>query len=376
MNRKELILLLLGVTVIGAVSLGVFKRNASSWQQTNSAQGKVLNDFALNEVAQIEIKSAQSDLNLIKKDNRWCVKERANYPASFEQVSDLVRKLWELKAVQTVDVGPSQLGRLNLLEPGPDAKSAGTVVDLKDTNGVRIRALLVGKKYLRETPGMDEGQGYPAGRYVMALGPERQPVLVGDALTQTESSAAQWLDHDFFKVEHIKSVAVTGTSAETSWKLSRETETSDWKLADLKSGEELDQGKVPVFASQLAFPAFADVQTQDQPLDNPTSVEVETFNGFTYSLKFGSSSIGDNLPMKIAISANLATERPAGKDEKPEEKKRLDEQFAANAKELQSKLEKEKQLEPRTFLVAKGGFESFFKKRSELMAEKKTAQAK
>ena len=357
--------------MIGAVSLGVFKRNASSWQQTEPTQGKVVKEFALNDVAQIEIKSSQSDLNLVKKDGRWCVKERDNYPASFEQVSDLVRKLWELKPVQVIKAGPSQLGRLNLVEPGPDAKSAGTLVDLKDGNGVRIRAVLLGKKYMRQFAGMDEEGGYPAGRYVMALDSDRQPILVGDALAPADAPLAQWLDHDFFKIEHIKSIAVTGTSAETSWKLTRDSETANWSLIDAKPGEELDQAKVPTFASQLAFPTFVDVESGSRPLGTPTSINVETFDGFAYSLKLGSSPSGDNVPMKIAVSANLPKDRTPGKEEKPEDKKRLDTQFAEKNKEQQAKLEKEKQLEPRTYLVAKGAVDSLLKQRSELMAEKK-----
>ena len=53
------------------------------------------------------IKESGTELNLAKKDDVWTVKERADYPADFDKVSALIRKLWELKPVQDVKVGPS-----------------------------------------------------------------------------------------------------------------------------------------------------------------------------------------------------------------------------------------------------------------------------
>ena len=378
MNRKELILLLLGVIAIGGTSIGVFKRNASSWHEAApTPTGKVLKEFALNDVARIQIKSNQSDLNLIKKDGQWTLKERGDYPANFEQIGDLVRKIWELKAVQTVKAGPSQLGRLNLNEQGSASPSAGTLVDLKDQSGTRISALLVGKPYLRGDGGMEEGGGYPAGRYVVALDADRQALLVSEPFTQVDSPAAQWLDHAFFKIDHIKSAVVTGTSPEAGWKLSRENETANWKLEDAKPGEELDQAKVPAFVSQLGFPGFIDVAPRDSAgktpvLEKPAAMTVETFDGFLYTIKLG-SPVGENCPLTVSVSANLPKKRVAGKEEKPADKTRLDAEFAAKAKELQAKLEKEKKFEKETYLVAKSGFDSMLKQRSELMAEKKPA---
>lgn len=378
MNRNQLILLLIGVAVIGGVSLGVFKKNASSWQQGSSTPAKVLKEFAINSVAQIEIKTTQADLHLVKKEGHWVVKERGDFPASFERVRDFVRKLWELKPVQSVKVGPSQLGRLELVEPAPNAKSAGTVVDLMDEKGARIRAVLLGKQCLREgggMQGMGGMDGYPAGRYVMALDSESEPFLVGDALSQADASAPQWLDREFFKIERIKSVAITGTSPEVSWSLVRETETDNWKLADAKSGEELDQAKVPIFASQLGFPSFVDVVMEKNPegLENATAISVETFDGFRYCLTLGSAQSPENYLLTVAVSANLPKERTPGKDEKPEDKKRLDTQFADKNKALLAKLDKEIKLQGEVFLVSKGAFDSLLKKRSELLAEKESA---
>ena len=87
------------------------------------------------------------------------------------------------------------------------------------------------------------GGGWPDGRYVK-VGPSAQEVaLISDALANIEPKPEQWLNKDFFKVEKVRSVAVTFTNATNSWKLDRDTEAGEWKLAEAKPEEKLDTSK-------------------------------------------------------------------------------------------------------------------------------------
>ena len=117
MKGKHLFLLLLLALLVGGAWYQLQTRDAAAGNQSGGAGGKVL-DFPINDVARVTFKSAGSELNLVKKGDDWTVQERADYPAAYEQVSDMVRKLWELKTVQDVKVGPSQFQRLDLVEPG------------------------------------------------------------------------------------------------------------------------------------------------------------------------------------------------------------------------------------------------------------------
>src|SRR5437867_1109693 len=114
MNRKQLTLLIILAVIVCAAGVIVYNRSAKSWQTSSAAGAKVLGDFPLNDVAHIVIKSGTAELNLAKKNDVWSVRERDDYPADFSRTSELIRILWELKAVQEIKVGHSQLGRLNL----------------------------------------------------------------------------------------------------------------------------------------------------------------------------------------------------------------------------------------------------------------------
>src|ERR1700730_1212167 len=147
MKGKQLALVLVLLVVLGGAALFLNHRNSASWSSTaTTSSGKVL-DFPLNDVSQVTIKESGAELTLVKKDDIWTVKERADYPADFDKVSALMRKLWELRPVQDVKVGPSQLARLQLTEPAQGSNN-GTLLDLKGAGDKRLAALLLGKKNL------------------------------------------------------------------------------------------------------------------------------------------------------------------------------------------------------------------------------------
>ena len=150
MNRNQLIVLLVLVAVLGGAGIMLHNRQKSSWEGANPSAGKkLLGDFPINDVAHIQIKQGTNDLNLAKKDDKWRVRERNDYPANYPQITELLIKLGDLKIVQSEPVGQSQLARLNLV-PG-NATNSAMIVDFKDKNDKSIRSLLLGKKHMRKS---------------------------------------------------------------------------------------------------------------------------------------------------------------------------------------------------------------------------------
>lgn len=367
MNRKPLIVLLVLVLVLGGAGIIVYNRNSSSWK-AQAPPGKVLGDFSLNDVARIVIQTGSSTLTVAKKNDKWVVPASGDYPADFGRVADFIQTLWQLKTVQDVEAGPSQLGRFNLLPPGK-GEGTGTLVQLQGADSKPLASLLVGKKDIKNSPQAPPGeQGYAVGRYVMPAGSNPPRVsLVSETLDQVDPTPVAWLDKTFLKIDHIQSVSVA--SGTNQWTLTRDSDVeNEWKLAGAKPSETVDQGKVPYFVSIFGSPAFNDVlPAGGMPAGYDSTVTVTTFDQFTYTLKFGKPA-GDNLPLSIAVTANPPKERVPGKDEKPEDKKRLDDEFAAHAKQLADQLAKDKALSARIYLVPKTTFDALFVSRASLLA--------
>jgi hypothetical protein len=369
------------VVVLGVAGWLQYQHTRTSWETDSKAIGqKLLGDLPVNDVAAIFIKSATNELTLARKDNLWRVKERNDYPANYTEISGFLLKAQDLKVTQTEEVGKSQLGRYKLLPPGEGTNSA-TLVELRDRNGKTIRSLLLGKPHKHKPPqgrpsemGDMEDEGWPDGRYVMVGAAAKTVSLISDPLGNMEVNPSQWLNKDFFKVEKVRSIAVNYPVATNSWKVTRDSETGDWKLAEAKPGEKLDSSKTSSFSSALSSPSFSDVATSVKPealgLDKPTLVTLTTFDDFTYALKVGQKT-NDIIPLTLAVSAQLPKERTPGKDEKPDEKTRLDKDFKDKEKKLEDKLAQEKSYEGWIYLVSSWNLDSVLKDRAELLAEKK-----
>lgn len=376
MNRKQFVILLVLVVVLGGTGYLYYSRNAASWSGGGATIGqKLLGDFDLNAVAQISVRQGADEMLLAKKDDRWRVAQRGDYPANFSEISGLLVKLKDLKIVQSETIGPSQLSRLDLASSGTNA---ATVMELRDASGKAIKSLLLGKKHLRKTQGspmgdMDDG-GWPDGRYVMLGGVTDKVALISDPLANIEPKPETWLNKDFFKIEKARSVAVTFQNASNSWKLEREKEGAELKLMEAKPGEELDSGKASGVANPFSSASFVDVVLNAKPaesgLEKPTQVKIETFDGFTYHINVGAKT-NENYFLTLNVAGSFQKERAAVADEKPEDKARLDKEFADNLKKLEEKLAREKAFEPWTYLVSGWSVDSIVKERSQLLAEKK-----
>lgn len=374
MKARQLAIVLVALIVLGGIALVLRSRNATSWREAATvAQGKVLN-FQLNDAAHLTIKNGTEELNLVKKNEVWTVAERFDYPADFNQVADVIQKLWELRPAQDVKVGPSQLGRLDLVEPGKESNgSSSMLIDVKGSDDKRIAALLLGKKQLRESDQSAVGMA-AAGRYAMPLDGSNHVFLVSETFDQVQTKPERWLSKDFIKVQEAKAITVAGLTPNMNWKLARDTTSTAWRLVDAQPGEELDAAKVMAAATLLASASFADVLSPKTPpadtgLDKPATVRIETFDGFVYDLRIG-KVMGENYPVAVGVNAQIAEQRVPAQDEKPEDKANLDKQFQDKRSQLMEKLSKEKKVENWIYLMAKSTVDQLLKDRSALFVEK------
>lgn len=375
MNRKQLSLILGLVVILGGLGLWLNQRGRSSFSTGSHRMGeKVLGDFDVNAVAGMVIRQGTNLVELAKKEEQWVVLQRGGYPANFAEVSELVRKLWGLKVVQPVEVGPSQLARLEL-QSSAAAESSGTSVELMDKEAKPIRSLLLGKKHVRagaQPSPLGGDEGWPDGRYVMPDGKADAVSLVSESFSNVEPKPEQWLNKDFFKIEKVKSISVTYASPTNSFSLRRETDAGDWELIDAAPTEQLDKSKASAVPSAMAWPSFTDVVVDPQPevtgLATPTVATLETFDGLTYTIRTGNKSGEEAVYLSMSLTADLPKQRTPGADEKPEDKERLDKEFEEKLGKLREKVAHEQSLGQWTYLVSKWTVDGLLKQRHDLLA--------
>ena len=378
MNRKQFLLLLGLVVLVGAAGWLVRQHSQSSWQSAGPALGrKLLPNLPVNDIAQITIQSGTNELTLARRDGLWRVRERSDYPADFSQISGLLIKFSELKSAQSQEVGASQLGRFELLPPGSGTNS-GTRVELKDQNGRTLTSLLLGKKHMKSPPGKSRfggfgDEGWPDGRYVMVGSGAKTVAVVSDPLENVEPGPERWLNKDFISIEKPRTISAQFPDATNSWKLMRASETNDWQLADARAAEKLDASRLYGITSPFSSPGFNDVLPADTPpqtsgLTNVTVLTVETFDGFTYTAKIGWKQ-ADNYPVSFSIAAHLPAEPAFAPDEKRADEAKSGAQFQERRKQLADKLARERQCERWIYLMPAYNVDPVTKPRAQLLVE-------
>jgi len=374
MNRRQFFLALAVLAILAAAGAAVVLSDRSAWTAADSRAGqKAIAGLRLSEVAEIAIRDSSGELHLVRGETGWSVRERAGFAAETDRIAALLVKLAELKIVQSEPLPESQRARLELLEPKDKGAGAGTLIELKDAKGGSLGRLLLGKKIVRSSPvaSLSRGESEATGRYLTAGDEAGTMLAVGEPLTEVESKPDQWLVKDLVRAEDVKSVS-SAKDGRVRWTVSRETESTDWKMAG--GTERPDLQKATDLANSLGWVNLVDVVADpakaDAGLDHAIVIKADTFDGLSYTLRVGKQA-GDNYYVKVAVAGEPRRTRTPAKGEKAEDKAKNDKEFEERRKKLVEKLDREKKLERWTYLVAKSGLDPLLRDRAGLMPEKK-----
>jgi hypothetical protein len=343
----------------------------------------LLPDLALNDIRKIRIREGASQLNLLVENGQWRVKERDGYPAAFDKIQRVLMALSELKIADKAVIGKSAFAEAQLLGPEEGAADrTGLCVDLMNEKGDIVAGFIAGKSET-SSGGASSGQfmGGPGERRMVrtSQASEKETVWwVADGFSDWKADPKDWVDKAFVDVRKLKFAAVTAASPADSWSASRKSEEVAFELLEPKNGEELDTAKAGGLGNILSGATYNDVLTKEKTtpdfMKGALTAKLTTFEGFTYDVKVldkkGESEGEKKTYLSIAVSADINKTRTPEKDEKPEDKKKKDDEFAASVKLLEDKLAKEKKAEGWVYEISSYNVEVLTKKRSEVLRDK------
>ncbi|OGV78911.1 MAG: hypothetical protein A3K18_10375 [Lentisphaerae bacterium RIFOXYA12_64_32] len=381
MNRRQLVYLILAAALLVLIGVTVANARKKTWEATGTAVGqKVLPDLPVNDVTMIEVVDGDKTLQVVKKEDKWRVAQRYDFPADYTKVSELLRNLMDLKAVQQPVVGESQYGRLKLLPPGKGDES-GILLDLSADGGKKVASLLLGKEHERKSGDNDMGMmgmgggSWPDGRYLL-VPDTKKLVLVSETFRTTKADPAEWLDKEFVKISDLKTGTLSQDGQEV-WKVTRANKADEMKLDGLAAGEEQDDNKVRSIKTAFSWASFVDVADPKLPeadtgMATPRTFVGEDFDGFTYTVKIGAKLADGRQYLAANVEFSSPVERVAEADEKPEDKAKKDEEFKKKLEENQKKATDLRQrLKDWVFIVNSSTVDSILKERKDLLKEKK-----
>jgi hypothetical protein len=363
MKRKQAYLLL-GIALVLVIAGTIFQMRQSSTWKGESSDRQIYSNLAVNDVTKVRVQTGKENLNLQTSGDGWQVAERYGYPADFSKIRELLRSMWELKYVRALEVGPSQLGRLQLLPPGQGDQS-GTEIDLLGNGDKKIATLILGKK----PSGSESALG--SGRF--AFNPDNKDLvyLIDETFPSLDPlNPSNWLNKQFIDTQKVRSVVRGNVGNAAGWKVSRKDEHADWELQDAAANESLEKENANPLSS-LSI-SLQDVRPENTPvgetgLQQPLVVELETFEGFHYRLEIGGSGPEQTHFLRVKVSANLTETRTPQANETPEEKTKKDAEFTKQLEEWKIRLASEQKLEHWVFLVSDFSLDPLLKARTDFV---------
>lgn len=376
MKKIILLLIVLG-GVIGTALYYQEQQNASL--NTASARGaklreRLLPDLDITAVRKFKIQDDKSSVNIVISNDlkSATVAERGGYPASIDKLGTVLSELREQTIASKQPLGKGAWAKNTLKAPGDGTEGIGTQVEMVGTADKPLGTLVLGQNIdiaggKTSTPMMGGNQ-----RFVRIPNDEETIWVVSNTFPELEAKPENWLDKAFIDVQKIKEITVTAPKADDSWTVNRADESAtDFALVKPNAGETLDTSKLPA-SSILSSPTFNDVSGKDKTaelLKDASKVKITTFDGFSYDVLVAKQSKdgSDKYYVSVAVTAEIAKVRAPVKDEKEEDKKKKDEEFATAKKAQEDKLAKEQKFAGWVFEVSEYTINNLLKKRSEIV---------
>jgi hypothetical protein len=310
MNARVAAILVLLLAVLGGGALLYQHQERGRRPENVGTLGRTLfKDLKAADIAAIKIVEPKETLTVQRKDERWVIAERADFPADLAKVREFVLKVIGLKVGQSEPLGEKDRARLNL-------DGSGTQVSFLSAENKPLGTLTVGKKYFKRELDNPE-KAIPDGRFVTLPGESGTAYLVGDPLTQATVKTAEWIDRSSFRVEKVKTLQVRYPGGE-AWRIERPADNAEWKLVGAKPDEKLDISRANAASYSLQLLELADVapkDVKDTGLEQPTAIDATTLEGASYAIKVGKlvgdnyyvtfTSAGSNKPDEKALSQHV-----------------------------------------------------------------------
>jgi len=374
MSRKHFLYLIIALVVLGGAGLALVWQDIAAYRASGAKIGaKLLPGLKIADVVEIRLQDPKHQVTLARKETMWVVQERGGYPASFQEISDLMIKLVELKVTQSEQVGASLLPRVELAEPGK-GEGGGTLVEFRDGAGKVLAGLILGKKVLKKDPLNPlpaAKDGVPAGRYVRVVGGKETVVVVSDPLGKAEADPGKWLNRDFFKADRIRTLAAGPEGGAPHWKITRAEEWGQWKFA--AGGGDLNPGAAVAAANKLGSLSFDDVALDSgkEAAGKPLVITAETFDDLVYTVRLAGKPKGDAYFVSFTLKGETPKSRAPEKGEKEQDKERRDKEFAESRKRLEERIAAEQALAKWTYVIARRELEPLLRARDEMVAPRR-----
>ncbi len=323
MKARTLVVLGIVFCLLGAAALYAVRGGGSAGR---TRMGEPLfSDLPVNAIARIHLSGPGGEVRLKKGPSVWEVENRFGYPADFGKISELVKKVRDLKVGRTFSSDPAIRERLALVDPlaadGKNAENRGTRVTLLPAaaGDPPVADLLIGKDW--------QGAGPTGGHHLMRMGPatDESVYVVDQSLRFLEADPEAWLERELVDraPEEVRQVDCYDLgSGKLLYRLVRAGKGGPPALEGQGEKEVTDPAKIERLFEALSGLTIDGVAGTREAVDfaglqSPRRLEYRLFDGGVYTLHTGKRG-GDGQDVNyLAVEAAYDPPADSGGEDAP-----------------------------------------------------------
>jgi hypothetical protein len=301
--KTKTVVILLGILVILAGAGLILRQTLNSQARKNNLGTTLLKEFPVERVVAIDIRATDESILLAKQADRWVVENHYRFPADFEKITQMIRRLKEAKIGRNFLGTPEVLNRLALRDPedaGAAKEQKAVRIELRDEKGLVLVKILIGRNKADTAEG-NTGQG----QYIM-LNLDPTVFLIDKDLTYLEKKPLAWLDQELVQVDpdEIQTIRCLSLDGKKQYYAFERVEKSKGlALSGVKSALKINKSALQSLEQVIYSLRLEDVA---DPADLPKTTfskrfDYRLFNGLIYSLYPGDACDKDqcHLIMKV-----------------------------------------------------------------------------
>ncbi|MEY3220396.1 MAG: hypothetical protein RIT27_1753 [Pseudomonadota bacterium] len=277
MNGKMIGVLAIVTLIMGVVASQISQAPTSPQIQSNQLLYPQLLPV-LKEVDEIQIKTKTSEVSLLKKSEQWGVKEKAQYPAMFDKIADVLNGMANLQLVEAKTDKAELYNKLDVEDISNEGAKSVQVV-LKKNNDI-VADLIIGKARPAK------GDSLRSELYVRKANDKQSWVVLGNV--NVGRQIHDWLDKQIAHIEENRVREVVINQA-TPIRIFREkSDDKDFQLANLPEKATTEQTNIKNIARFLAHLSLEDVMAANEFKggENPFTAVFTTFDGLEMTVTF------------------------------------------------------------------------------------------
>lgn len=333
MKSRNLILLIVAAVVL--VTIAITTSNKTNRTSSEDSTGLVLADLPVNDISKVVMSSNEGTLTLEKVAGTWICRERFDHPIKFDQLSEMVVSLSEMKMPVPVDADESIKAELKMFMP-PD-QNAGTVLSLYESNGNKLASILFGALRMHRSDPEAGIPEQPEGQYI-SLDGGKTVMLIADTIKYMRPLYTPWMNRDIMNVSPKQVERISIKRPDEKEVIFTKDDEGFLVMHGLSKNEELNPSsfrRVDAALSRLECEDIANPSMSDEELgmDNPIVFSIETGKGRIYTTRLGAkvNEKGSHY-MRLSASARPPKQKPTT-EETDAEKDALDQsQLEADVK--------------------------------------------